>query len=122
MSNEFRKELALNDSVIIRTEISGAEISLVFSVAHIHFFNEKNEWLPNMSEFKKARLTIENVTGRVPCEGTILDGHFTILGERHMNIPLPGPHQGGMELHLVMDCGEFTFQFEHMRIVLLSKT
>lgn len=122
MNAQETVELALNDSVILRTEFSGCEVSLIFSVAHLHFFNERKEWLPTKSDFRKARITIEEASGRIPCDGTILDGHFLFNGDQHLNIPLPGPLEGDMQLHLVLDCGEFTFKFKKMRITLLSAT
>lgn len=122
MSAKSSQELVLNDSVIQRIDISGTEVSIIFSIAHIHFFNAEGEWLPGKTVFKRARLCLENVSGRVPCEGTIFDGNFVLNNEKFLNIPLPGPHEGDLELHLIMDCGEFSFTFKKIRLTLLGST
>lgn len=122
-SISVRTELVLNESHVQRMDIAGCEVSLVLAKAPIHHFNQRGEWLPQISEFKRARIILDEVVGRVPCEGVILDGHFKLDEKVFQNIPLDSLfHEGDIELHLVMSCGEFTFSCRKIRIALLAAT
>lgn len=122
-SLSVRTELVLNESHIQRMDIAGCEVSLVLAKAPIHHFNQRGEWLPQISDFKRARITLDEVIGRVPCEGLILDGHFKIGDKIFQNIPLDDfSYEGDIELQLVMSCGDFTFSCRKIRITLMAAT